>query len=119
VTHFTDEEPTKNHLGRVALRSSAPPREEERPIHDLYELVGKIMASEQSTRQDVQTLTREVRQLTLSLEQDRPAIAKDASTSAAKHTSNRMAILFSALVVIYEQAAPALHWIAELSRGHR
>lgn len=88
---------------------------------DVHEALGQVMAEvlRGSARvanlsEEVSTLTREVGQLTRELADHREAsdnAAKKAGTTAAAHTSNRLAILMGALVTLYEVAQPVLHEI--------
>jgi hypothetical protein len=62
------------------------------------------------------TLEREVTQHGKTLDEGRGELVKDASRSAAKHTSNRMGALVGALVVLWEVASPYAHQLVEQLR---
>lgn len=100
----------------------APVVESDPPSADpLPELVGQLMAacaSLQSSCARLETkvaelapLSSEVSALRRDVDEDRKALVHDSSKSAATHTSNRMAVLLSALFTVYEIASPYFHGI--------
>lgn len=119
--HESDDRDTDRHLrtADVLNGDSEPPLSD-----DVHEALGQIMAAVQASNArtanmvaEFQTLSREVGQLARVTEDHRKAAddaAKKAGTTAATHTSNRLAVLMGALVTLYEIAAPALH---ELWKG--
>jgi len=84
------------------------------PDADLHETVGRLMAGMARLERKVDALrplATEVHQLRQDIEEDRGALVTGASKTAAKHSSNRLAILMGALFSLYEVSAPALHEI--------
>lgn len=89
--------------------SSQPPE-----AGDVHELLGQMMAGLARLERKVDELLplrREVHQLRRDVELDRKALVNGASSKAAKHSSNRMAVLVGALFAAYEAASPVLHEI--------
>lgn len=103
---FSDEEPTRSRMLPRAV-PSAPPTD-----GDLAELVGQLLTATARLQSDVNELKpilSEVRQLRKEIDDDRHALVHGASSSAARHSSNRMAALMGALFTLYEVSAPYLH----------
>ncbi len=76
-------------------------------------------AAIESMQVQLSTFGRELRQHSRGIESDRPALAKEAAKGAAKHTSNRLAVIMGGLFTIYEVCAPYVHQIWEAWRSHR
>jgi outer membrane murein-binding lipoprotein Lpp len=88
------------------------------PVDDLHVAVGQLMASVAKltttvSRLDARVaelvpLSAEVTQLRRDVEIDRGDLVHGASTTAARHSSNRLAILMGTLFSLYEVSAPYL-----------
>jgi hypothetical protein len=119
VRGFNDEEITKSFGSKPKLRAelravdTVPPGEDK--PSELVDLGMVLRATQQNTAAingltvQVGTLSREVSQHGKTLDEGRGDLVKDASKSAAKHTSNRMGALIGALVVLWEVASPYIH----------
>lgn len=119
--HQSDDRDTDRHLRSAddLLGDSEPPLSD-----DVHVALGQIMAAVQANNArtanmvvEFQTLSREVGALARATDEHRKGVddaAKKAGTTAATHTSNRLAVLMGALVTLYEVASPALH---ELWKG--
>jgi hypothetical protein len=115
VRGFNDEEITKSFGSKPKLRAvdTVPPGED--GPNELVDLGMLLRATNANTAAihgltvQVGTLSREVSQHGKTLDDGRGELVKDASKSAAKHTSNRMGALIGALVVLWEVASPYIH----------
>lgn len=103
--------------GRVrastVVESEPPSLDPNDPLHQL----GKVMASQAVVQRDVQTLSREVRELRKELADDREergGLVHSATRSAARHGGNRSAALVAALFALWEVASPVIHEIGKL-----
>lgn len=83
---------------------SVPPSDD-----DLYTNLGKVMARAARTDRKVTTLASDFAELRRELAEDRGELVKGASRSAAKHSSNRLAVIMAALFSLYEVTAPYVH----------
>lgn len=106
------ERPTRPTSSRLRAVESAEPRTTD-------ELLGQVMAATAEHTKVLEALSVQLGDLTRRFEEHSDAsIArkdeiKEATTKAASHGSNRLALLLGALVTIYEIAAPALHELAK------
>ena len=116
---YDDERPTSG--GSSRLRSvqsvvTAPPPAGSSEPKSNEELIGEMMAAVAANTSSVTNLAEQVnlfgRELGAHI---RAADTRtDEVKAAAKHGSNRLALLFGALVTLYELTAPYLHDIAKV-----
>lgn len=99
----------------VRLESEPP----ESRDHDT--ILGKMMAAlakNDRVMRELQaaheTLTREVGGLRRDIDKDREALVQGASTRAAAHSSNRLAVMMGGLFTLWEVASP---YVAELLKA--
>ncbi|HXC23125.1 MAG TPA: hypothetical protein VNU28_00955 [Solirubrobacteraceae bacterium] len=90
---------------------------------DLHEAMGQLMAETVAQGRRLDELARVVGENTAAISgfenvllsaiakqnREREGLVQTASTKAATHTSNRLAALLGALVLLYSEAAPVLH----------
>ena len=110
MNHTDPDEENTATTGR-ALPRRGPIPNVARPVpgssaltQDVHELLGLLMASVarlETKHAELAPLAGEVAQLRRDIELDRGDLVHDASKSAAKHSSNRLAILMGALFSMY------------------
>lgn len=103
--------------------SGMAPAGQTRVPESLEEIIGALMATTAENTRVIEALAVQVGSLTGKLDahseasEHRKTEIKDATTKAAVHGSNRLALLMGALITVYEIAAPFLHEMAQW--GHK
>lgn len=111
MTAWDDEPGTSpGSRSRGALKVTDPPELE--LDADVHVALGQIMRAVTVLSRKVEGLAllpSEVSALRREIDDDRGALVHDSSRSAAKHSSNRVALLMGSLFSIYEVSSPYIH----------
>jgi hypothetical protein len=92
---------------------------DQEPPKSLEEIVGALMATTAENTRVIEALAVAVGSLTGKLDahaeasETRKTEITEATTKAAAHGSNRLALLMGALITVYEVASPFLHEMAK------
>lgn len=119
-----DEKPTQTGSSRLrALRLTDPPvLQPPSEPKSVEELIGELMAVTVSNTSSVNNLSEQVNLLSRELGQHvrdqthKTDEIKETTNKAARHGSNRLALLMGALFTLYEVTAPWLHELAQMVR---
>lgn len=109
--HFAPEEEPTNPSVKLRAVESVPPKSLEELVGELMAATAKNTATVRSLAVEVGTLSRELGAHTREA-QDRSSKLSEVTKKAATQGSNRLAMLLTALVTVYEISAPALHELA-------
>jgi hypothetical protein len=94
--------------------TTVPPEDPEARLKTLVAQVGSLKGYVSACDSSVSRLSTEVAQLRRDVELDRKSLVHDASKSAARKSSNRVAMLMSGALLIWEQVGPV---VGPLVRG--